>query len=424
MALTYEDVLHQLEDESNFERSARPRDLSKLDGIRYLLRALGNPEEAFSIVHIAGTNGKGSTALVLAHLLSKAGQETGCFTSPHLVDLRERIQINGRCIPADLFTKAALEVLASAKEESCPRVSFFDLITAIALSLFRSLRCDWVVLETGLGGKSDSTNVTPKKLAILTQIGLDHQQILGSKLQQIASEKFGIARSGVPLLASPQVPEVTDWLEIEAQREKVPLHWLVEDSVAENRAQRTSRRLAVAAMEMICPTDSEIILEERYRQALALPLIGRKSRHQDLVFEHQGQNLVFRDLILDGGHNAEALNALKQTLTDWQISCYGLLLGIASDKMTSEAQLVLMELAQAAQKLGFVSYSSPRAAPAHQILDWLGEAGAWATCWDQPVEALGWAAQSPELTWIIAGSFHMLGEILPHFSLHPCHSNA
>jgi dihydrofolate synthase/folylpolyglutamate synthase len=132
----YEGVLQQLEDEANYERSVRPRDLSKLRGVRFLLDQLGNPEKFFKIVHIAGTNGKGSTAFLLAALLKQEGFKSGCYTSPHLVDLRERIQIDGQCIDTEKFVKVAKRTLEISRNSECPRISFFDLITAIALEVF------------------------------------------------------------------------------------------------------------------------------------------------------------------------------------------------------------------------------------------------------------------------------------------------
>ncbi|MGB1834457.1 MAG: bifunctional folylpolyglutamate synthase/ dihydrofolate synthase, partial [bacterium] len=160
MNTPYEAVLRQLEDEANYERSARPRDLSKLEGVRFLLNQLGNPENSPKIVHIAGTNGKGSTALILAALLKQDGFKTGCYTSPHLIDLRERIQINGQCIGIQQFVEVAERTLEISRKPQCPQISFFDLVTAIALEVFGRAQCDWVVLETGLGGRADSTNVT------------------------------------------------------------------------------------------------------------------------------------------------------------------------------------------------------------------------------------------------------------------------
>jgi dihydrofolate synthase/folylpolyglutamate synthase len=159
----YDEILQKLEGEANYERSARSRELSKLEGVRFLLDQLSNPEKSPKIVHIAGTNGKGSTALLLAALLKQEGFKTGCYTSPHLVDIRERIQIDGKCVEIQQFVDASERTLEISRNPQCPHISFFDLVTAIAFEVFAKNQCDWVVLETGLGGKADSTNVTPKK---------------------------------------------------------------------------------------------------------------------------------------------------------------------------------------------------------------------------------------------------------------------
>ena len=151
MVSRYDEILQQLEDEANYERSARSRDLSKLEGARFLLNHLGNPEKSPKIVHIAGTNGKGFTALLLAALLKQEGFKTGCYTSPHLVDLRERIQINGQCVEQQQFVDTSERILKISRYPQCPHTSFFDLVTATAFEVFATYQCDWVVLETGLG---------------------------------------------------------------------------------------------------------------------------------------------------------------------------------------------------------------------------------------------------------------------------------
>ena len=144
----YDGILQQLEDEANYELSARSRDLSKLEGVRFLLNQLGNPEKSPKIVHIAGTNGKGFTALLLAALLKQEGFRTGCYTSPHLVDLRERVQIDGQCVEKQQFVDASERILEISRYSQCPHISFFDLITAIAFKVFATTQSHWDVAKT------------------------------------------------------------------------------------------------------------------------------------------------------------------------------------------------------------------------------------------------------------------------------------
>ncbi len=436
MLTHYSKILQQLEDEANYERSARPRDLTKLEGVRFLLNQLGNPEKSPKIVHIAGTNGKGSTAFLLAALLKQEGFKTGCYTSPHLVDLRERIQINGQCVCIQQFVDVAERTLEISKNPQCPQISFFDLVTAIALSIFERAQCDWVVLETGLGGRADSTNVTPKELAILTRIGLDHQNILGNSILKIAAEKLGIARKGIPLLVSPQTQVVKEWLEQQSYLQEIPTHWIDEkngqlinqgeqrlSAHKEAKISDVSRELALTALDILLPAKSLKQKQERLELASYFPLIARKSRHFNVKLQNESSGQIFSELILDGAHNVDAIDSLITTLSEWQISCYGLLLGMAKDKMTVETRDSLQKLAQHAQQVGLVQYSSTRAADPAEILQYLELPTNSFKLLNSSQNALRWASGTRMMPWVITGSFHLLGEVLPLLYLNPCTNN-
>ena len=432
MLTRYSKILQQLEDEANYERSARPRDLTKLEGVRFLLNQLGNPEKSTKIVHIAGTNGKGSTAFLLAALLKQEGFQTGCYTSPHLVDLRERIQINGQCVGIQQFVDVAERTLEISRNPQCPQISFFDLITAIAIEVFARAQCDWVVLETGLGGRADSTNVTPKELTILTRIGLDHQNILGNSILKIAAEKLGIARKGIPLLVSPQTKVVKEWLEQQTYLEEIPTHWIdvkncqlldpSEQRLAAHKEAKisdVSRELALTALDILLPAKSLKQRQERLELASELPLLGRKSRHFNIKLQNESSAHVFSELILDGAHNVDAIDSLISTLLEWQISCYGLLLGMAKDKVRVETRDSLRKLAQHAQQVGLVKYNSTRAADPVDILQYLELPINSSKLLNSSQNALRWASETRMMPWVITGSFHLLGEVLPLLSLDP-----
>jgi dihydrofolate synthase/folylpolyglutamate synthase len=170
-----------------------------LDNIRALCKQLGDPQRLFPVIHIAGTNGKGSTAAFIESSLRAAGYRTGLFTSPHLVDVTERIRVNGRSISwPDLGDRlAALRV----RVESLP-ATYFETLTAVALGYFADCKVDVAVVEVGLGGRLDATNVVEPALTVITSIGLDHCEHLGSRLSQIAFEKAGILKTGVPCVAA------------------------------------------------------------------------------------------------------------------------------------------------------------------------------------------------------------------------------
>ena len=176
-----------------------------------LLAHLGNPEKDLPCIHIAGTNGKGSLAAMTASILTAAGYKTGLTISPYVVEFRERFQINGEMIPARTLAALAQKVLGAVdairQEGGDPPVQF-EAVTALALLWFAKEKCDFVVLETGLGGRYDATNAVPRKLvAAITRIGYDHQELLGDTLAEIAAEKAGIIREGCPVICYPDQPD-------------------------------------------------------------------------------------------------------------------------------------------------------------------------------------------------------------------------
>jgi dihydrofolate synthase/folylpolyglutamate synthase len=184
-----------------------------LEPIRRLLAALGSPQNAVPAIHVAGTNGKGSTAAFLASMLSEAGYKVGLYTSPHLVSVEERIAVDGQPISPEAFAAAATAVrhrgdslIAAKALERAP--TYFEFLTAMAFHLFQREGCDFQVVEVGMGGRLDATNVIDKPLAcIITRIDHDHSEHLGQTLEAIAAEKAGIARAGVPTLTFERRPE-------------------------------------------------------------------------------------------------------------------------------------------------------------------------------------------------------------------------
>src|SRR5580698_3476235 len=182
-----------------------------LETMEYLLRLMGDPQQSFRFIHIAGTNGKGSVAAMLHAVLSKAGYKTGLYTSPHLVSFCERFQINGQPIAeTDAVRlveqlKPHLETVAAHPEFHAP--TFFEAVTAVALQHFRDQKVDVVVWETGLGGRLDATNVITPLVSVITNIAFDHTQYLGETLREIATEKCGIIKPGVPVVTAAVVEE-------------------------------------------------------------------------------------------------------------------------------------------------------------------------------------------------------------------------
>ena len=195
-----------------------------LDGFRELLERLENPQDQYKIIHVAGTNGKGSVCTMLARTLECAGYKTGLFISPHLISPTERIQINHVPISKQRFSQTVVEVFQEEEEE----LNFFEILTAAALLYFAKQKVQYVVLETGMGGRKDPTNVCHPVFSVITSIGLDHVQYLGSSLTQIAYEKAGIIKPGVPVLSGTVNPVAREVIGKIAKEKKAPLQFIGE----------------------------------------------------------------------------------------------------------------------------------------------------------------------------------------------------
>ena len=178
-----------------------------LNNIRALSSLLGNPEKKFRSIHIAGTNGKGSTSHMLAAILQKAGYKTGLYTSPHLHDFRERIRINGQVIPEKQVTGFTRRIKPFIEQIE---PSFFEITVAMAFEWFAEEAVDMAVIETGLGGRLDSTNIVVPEVSVITNISFDHMDLLGDTLQKIAYEKAGIIKAGIPVVIGEDQAEVRD----------------------------------------------------------------------------------------------------------------------------------------------------------------------------------------------------------------------
>ena len=211
--MTYADAVAYLESLVDFERLGFRRhfaDTVSLDTITALLDLLGNPQHGLPCVHIAGTKGKGSTAAILESILTAAGLKVGLFSSPHLVSFRERIRIEQEMVSEEEIAWAVEQVQPAVErlraEEKLNPSTFFEAYTAIAYLLFRKHGVDLAIMETGLGGRLDATNTCEPVACAITPLGLDHTEILGATIEQIAREKAGILKSGVPAVFAPQEP--------------------------------------------------------------------------------------------------------------------------------------------------------------------------------------------------------------------------
>ncbi|MEJ0063403.1 MAG: folylpolyglutamate synthase/dihydrofolate synthase family protein [Alphaproteobacteria bacterium] len=304
-----------------------------------LLNALGSPQEHLPpVIHVAGTNGKGSTCAFLRAMLEAAGKRVHVYTSPHLVDFNERIRLAGKLIGENELVAILAEAEAKAKAAS-GAVSFFELITAAALAAFARTPADFLVMETGLGGRRDSTNVVAKPIATaITRISFDHRDYLGKTLADIAMEKAGIMKEGVPCLIGHQTADIEPVFAAEAQKIRAPLlrfgrEWRVDPSGS--KAFRYADRLGTLEL----PLPGLLGAHQIANASLALAILrlgaGEKiSDHaiadglQKVEWPARLQRLKSGPLIdlipknwelwLDGGHNDSAGEVLAIQAEDWK----------------------------------------------------------------------------------------------------------
>lgn len=208
--LSYAEALTWLDDLLRAERPALPYEEVRLGRIRALLRRLGDPQEHLATVLVAGTKGKGSTAAMLAAILQRHGQRVGLYSKPHLVDYRERIRVDGELISPDALAQTVAEIAPAVEAgagDTWGRPTYFEVSVALALRYFLAQRVDLAVLEVGIGGRLDATNVCEPSLSVITPISYDHMDLLGPTLDRIATEKAGIVRASGPVVTAPQPDE-------------------------------------------------------------------------------------------------------------------------------------------------------------------------------------------------------------------------
>lgn len=408
-----------------------------LDTTRSLLAELGVDPLALPCVHIAGTNGKGSTAAMLASISRAVGLRTGLYTSPHIYRFNERIQLNGVPIPDDRLDQLIdLVVSADARQAaSSPNsrpATFFELTTALAFKYFLDDHVHLAILETGMGGRLDATNVVDPILAIITPIGLEHTQYLGSTLAAIASEKAGIIKPTRPvLLAEPQLPEALEVLRQTASQRQSPV--LAPEDFVSIRATTPRAKAFPGQMLAISTSDGDLA-------PVALPLLGTFQvnnaatavtaslylRQLGLPFSDEAivqglssvrwpgrlqliepGNSTSPPTYLDVGHNPQAASALATTLRPMaKKRPIFLLCGLLSDK---NALGFFRALRPVIKQAFLVSLPPPRGTPAEQLLPACQTAGIPSTIvpLDIALASARRAALEAGAILLVAGSFHL-----------------
>lgn len=253
-----------------FQRTGPAAYKNNLDNTLFLDEAYGHPHHAYKTIHVAGTNGKGSVSHMLASVLQQAGYKTGLYTSPHLKDFRERIRVNGK--PIDEETVSQWVAKFRKKNEQWQLTpSFFELTVAMAFDYFSQQKVDVAIIEVGLGGRLDSTNIIRPELSIITNIGYDHTNLLGNTLQAIAAEKAGIIKPEVPVVIGTTQPETTKVFEEKAQACRAPLFFADQEY-----------RVEYALLQINGKQNLSILQNEKpFLKELELDLLG-KYQHKNL----------------------------------------------------------------------------------------------------------------------------------------------
>ena len=405
-----------------------------LENITVLMERLGRPDRTYPIVHIAGTNGKGSTAAFLESILRAAGFRTGLNTSPHLERINERIRINGEEVSDQIFAETFTrvqevieELLAAGRLEAHP--TYFECVTALAFEVFARERVEFAVVEVGLGGRLDATNIVRPQVSVITRIDFDHENYLGHSLEEIAREKAGIVKAGVPVATAPQLPEVREVLRGKARE----LDATIVDTGEDFDLQRELAEAGCARALARARARGEAVrlapgLPGRFQLENALNAVATARLLQARGYRITNQNIeqgirsaewpgrlerlqAGPDVYLDGAHNPGAARELAQFLEEnFARRRVYLIFGAMRDKSVDEMTGILFPLAS---EVIFTQPGTPRAVSANQLADLAGHHAARYTVIRDAEEALESAlakARSDDAVFV-TGSLYLVGQL-------------
>jgi dihydrofolate synthase/folylpolyglutamate synthase len=390
-----------------------------LENTLRLAELAGNPQHRLRFIHVAGTNGKGSTCAMLEGIYRAAGVRTGLFTSPHLISFGERIQVDRRPIPQRevvRLVERARTRLGDLPADHHP--TFFEVVVVMALEYFAEQRCDLVIWETGMGGRLDATNIVTPLTSVITNIQFDHQRWLGHTRAQIAAEKGGIIKPHVPVLTATDEPDALEVITDIAQVQQAPLTIVDSRHPAFARAsslaltlpgehQQLNAALAIAAVNQLAPRIA--VTAEQLRAGLEHVHWPGRLQLVTLANGHR--------LLLDGAHNIAGVNALKQALARYFPGVgLNLILGILEDKDWLHMGGVLAPLAR---RIFCVPVRSERTAAPAELAGSCREfnPGAEVRVCASVREALDEATGDPFT--LVAGSLYLVGEAMEWLGLSP-----
>jgi dihydrofolate synthase/folylpolyglutamate synthase len=424
-----------LETFTNYEREMRyPYDgwAMNLERVRALLEGLSDPLASLKVIHIAGTKGKGSTAAMIESILRKAGYKTGLFTSPHLIRVNERIRVNGREITDLELAEELIQLKPAAKEVdtlgSLGKLTYFEILTALALCFFAKVNVDATVLEVGLGGRFDATNVCDPVCAVITSISLDHTDILGTDLAGIAGEKAMIIKPERPAVIAPQTREVKEVMISRAREVEAEVFW-VEDSYAYKRRFMDDKHLCfdlegkrhleeastpmLGDQHMINAATAVTVCDVLEGKGFQIPDAAIREGLASIELPARFQ-IVRREprVILDGAHNRDSARHLAGTMRElFPGSRITAVIGLAKDK---DVEGFLDEIAPLCGRIIFTRSRTMKAAPEKRLLDAVLEFTGEVIMTEGVGQAVHAALDKagPEDVILITGSFYVVGEAI------------
>jgi len=392
-----------------------------LDTVRRILEGLGNPQDNYHCVHIAGTNGKGSVASMLASILQAGGYRTGLYTSPHLVRFNERIRVNGRPIADKDIVKSYRKIIKNHSGDREP--TFFECTTAMALAEFGRRRVDWAVIETGMGGRLDATNVIRPSISIITNISIEHREYLGHTIGQIAMEKAGIIKPSAAVLTGVRQPGAMAVIQQAADRSNVPLYRLGRDFKTRKTGQDT---FTYYGLDHVWTGMSAGLPGEHQRENTALVLAACELLNQKFTNLNREQIAVGIKnthwpgrlevvstspyILLDGAHNLVAARKLARYLaTNLARREIILVIGILDDKPYRQ---MLKALVPVCRKVIVTRPAIGRALDPQTLLPVIKKWCDDVTVIDTVADALKVATQNlgPGQAVCVAGSLYVVGE--------------
>ncbi|WP_186452426.1 bifunctional folylpolyglutamate synthase/dihydrofolate synthase [Chitinophaga polysaccharea] len=394
-----------------------------------LLEQLQQPQHTFKTIHVAGTNGKGSTSHMLAAIFQQAGYKTGLYTSPHLLDFRERIRINGAMVPEE-FVVRFTEDMHTHITDIAP--SFFELTVAMAFQYFKQEAVDIAIIEVGLGGRLDSTNVITPELSLITNISYDHKNMLGDTLPEIAAEKAGIIKQGVPVVISETQPEVQEVFINTAQSKQAPIHfadqeWMESSSAIEghhlnlmlmDRQQQQMRKFQLDLNgqyqeKNVMGVLSAVKLLQQQGWHITWEHVGTALSHVKKLTGLRGRWDVIQQhplTVLDVGHNEAGINEIVEQLGHVNYQQLHIVVGFVKDK---EVEKVL-PLFPGTAHYYFCKAQIPRALDEVALAEMGAAAGLQGHAYPSAQAALQAARQhaKPDDMILVCGSFFVVAEVM------------